>query len=129
MIRAPCMLQSNCLRWEEPADPGAMMCSRDRTARSWVEGKEEEMKMLLSFFLRLCPGTVDLGQVMEHSAATLTPFPSSLCSKAAQWPKQEPAADHCNIPTWSSKLITILCRMEVFNAPDGCQPTALLERH
>lgn len=66
---------------------------------------------------------------MDHSAATPTPFPSSLYSTAAQWPKQEPAADHCNTPTWSSKLITILCRIGVFNAPEGCQPIALLERH
>lgn len=66
---------------------------------------------------------------MDHSATALTPFLPSLCSKAAQWPKQEPAADHRNSPTWSSKLITTLCRMEVLNAPDGCQPTALLERH
>lgn len=49
-----------------------------------------------------------------------------------KWPngqKKEPAADHCSIPTWSSKPITILSKVEAFNAPGICQPMPCLEKH
>lgn len=57
-----------------------------------------------------------------HSAATLTTFPSLPYSEVDQWPRELSAADHCSIPTWSSKPSTVLHKMEAFSAPGSCQP-------